>query len=222
MKRIFLLVMAVATTIGARASVRENLYLGAGVGASFNNYDIFAMNPGDGFAVRRKRTRTTALGNVFLGFGHTFCPSFYLAAEVGTNFPKRSFSLQRPGATFTAMSFRNRFSVQDYITGDLLPGFRLNECWLLYARVGASYSHFHFHQDPVLGVPAFHADRNRWGGRFGAGINWGFCKRFGLGIDYYYSLYPNVNKLLVLNEFSTSVKNRVHSNYIGISLFCSL
>jgi outer membrane immunogenic protein len=205
----------------AEASPRDGFYLGAGVGETFNRYELATKNTVTGFNVKKHDNHNSTVGNAFLGYGYTASNSFFLGVELGTIFPRRSGTIKRPGVTFTSFSFVNRLSVQDYLTGDLLPGYRINERWLIYARAGFSYAHLSLHQDANAAAsgPKFNRSDNKWGGRIGLGVNYGLTKHLGLGLDYFYTGYQKMNSRWP--AFDVQFKQSTHSHYLGISLIYS-
>lgn len=60
------------------ADPREGIYIGAGVGASFDNSKLRAINSTSGFTVKRELEETHAIGSFFLGYGYTLCDYFFL------------------------------------------------------------------------------------------------------------------------------------------------
>ncbi|AHE66912.1 outer membrane beta-barrel protein [Legionella oakridgensis] len=203
--------------INVHASSRDGLYFGAGIGAAFDQFDLTTKNIINGFTVKSPMNeKTSAVGNVFVGYGGTADSGFYLAGELGTYFPSRSATnYGRPGVFITASTFTDTMRVQDYATIDALPGYRLNEAWLLYGRAGLTYAHFELNQAATALVPAFNSSENKWGGRIGAGLNFAFNSNLGIGLDYFYTHYPKVNT--TAGAFNTSFTQQVCSNYVGIS-----
>lgn len=214
---------AFAGTMGAVApevyAAREGLYAGVGVGGAFDNYTLTTRNLLSGFAVRNKISDDNVVGNAFLGYGRTFDSSLFLGAEVGTVFPTRTGIIRnRRGVSVTASTFTNKLSISDYVTLDLLPGFRPNSDWLVYARVGASFAQLQVRQplNLLAGVPSFSAKKDAVGGRFGAGVTYTINQHFGAALDYYYTTYQTQNAYWP--QYTLRFKNTAYSNFVGLSL----
>ena len=127
-------VFGLAVCASAQAAVKNGLYLGAGVGGSYDLFDFTATNIRNGMRVSPPvNIETHAVGNAFLGFGDTSNVGLFLAGEVGTYFPSRSTTFNdRRGVAVSNLTFSDTLKVQDYVTLDLLPGFRLSDYWLVY------------------------------------------------------------------------------------------
>lgn len=203
---------AVLTTSPLTASVREGFYCGLGLGDSIEHY---SQKVSGGRTVTRSRTSDHLLGTVFVGWGRSLC-DFYVGGEIGTYFPKRSITIERPGAVFQNSTFLTTTDVQDFVTGDILLGFRPNETLLCYLRGGAAYSRLSFVQftNEFEGIPS--RDREKAGAawRLGGGVNCAITSCFGIGLDYIFTSYPDLH-------FTTSnnadFKIKAYANYIGVS-----
>ena len=215
----FFLMLVLEMAVGQIfASPREGFYIGAGVGASFDDSKIRAKNTIDGVQVHEERKKSHAIGDFFLGYGHTFWDCYFLGFEGGTYFPRRRLATTRPGVEIIAANFENRVTIQDYFTGDILPGFRVCPPLLIYARGGFTVAHVRLKQDAnaVAGVPEFKNSVTKCGGRVGVGINYSFARNWALGLDYFYSSYPKVQT--AITGFSTVVDAKTHTNYVGVSI----
>ncbi|MBI5346961.1 MAG: outer membrane beta-barrel protein [Chlamydiae bacterium] len=202
-------------------SVRDDFYVGLGFVDSINHFDLKAQNPATGISVERKKDHNNLLGSAFLGYGYTASCSFYVAAELGTYFPSRLTKITRPGVSLTAFTYVNQISIQDYLTGDILLGFRPIDCVLLYLRGGASYTNIELHQfaNALANTPSFNTEKNKAGGRAGIGINYGFTRHWGLGLDYIFTYYQNLHAFWSLTNIHFEEKTYAH--YIGLSALYS-
>ncbi len=160
------------------------------------------------------------IGNLFLGVGHTTINSLYLAGELGTNFPGRCTHIyNRPGVVIADGNiYSNTLRVQDYITIDVLPGYRINTNWLAYARIGAAFADFQFYQDsnPVAPSEVISASNTKFGGRFGAGSTYAFNQYLSLSIDYIYAEYQK--QTVFVPKYNIGYQNTGIYNYVGMSL----
>lgn len=215
-KRLAILSLGSLVCTGGNASSRDGLYLGAGVGGSYDQYALLTTNLTSGFGIQSPTLhQSSILGDLFLGFGGTANTGFYFAGELGTYFPKRSATLTRPGIFPSNFTFRETLRVQDYATLDLLPGYRFNEGWLLYARGGLTYAQMGLYQFANAMTSSFNTEQNRLGGRIGAGVNYAINNNFGLGLDYFFTQYQDMNaKTFALN---TRFNQQLSSNFVGIS-----
>jgi outer membrane immunogenic protein len=225
MKKGNLLVLGLAFLIAmnGHAAVRNGIYGGAGIGAAFDHYDLTTSNIATGFTVNSNANKTNLIGNAFIGYGYTADNCFYLGGELGTNFPKRSITINgRPGVVITPATFNDTLRIQDYVTGDLLPGYRIDTSWLVYGRVGITYSRLSVNQDANVsaGTPSFSDGTMRVGGRLGAGINYSLSNNLGLGVDYYYTFYQS--KSTNWSTFLLNFNQKPYTNFVGLSLFYSI
>jgi len=212
-------ILLILLTIKGFAEVRDGVYAGLGVGACFTHTSNTVQNVKTKFKVNSKGNSTDAIGSAFIGYGYTFNCKLYLAGELGTYFPKRSIEITRPGAAFTNLKFTDRVSVQDWLTGDILLGFRPYCPLLVYLRGGISYSNIKFHIDanPLAPTPDFNSSKQRAGGRVGLGVNYPIWKGLGIGVDYIYTKYAKFTTSW--SRFDVKYKSVLHSNYVGVSLF---
>ena len=129
----------------------------------FDDSKIKAKNTVNGFQVHKEPDESHAVGNFFLGYGHTLRDCFFLGLEGGTYFPSRRLTTTRAGVEITTANFENRLTVQDYFTGDILAGFRISCPLLIYARGGFTVAHLRLKQDAnaVAGVPEFKQQRHK-------------------------------------------------------------
>lgn len=216
-KQLVVVCLGTLLAVNTQANSRDKLYIGAGVGATFDQFDLTTRNIINGFTIKSPTNdKTSALGNVFVGYGGTSASGFYLAAELGTYFPRRSATNNnRPGVFLTTLTFTDTLRVQDYVTLDALPGYRFNETWLLYGRAGLSYANLELHQPATVATPTFNFSEDKLGRRIGAGLNFAANKHLGIGLDYFYTYYPQMNS--VTGAFNTSFSQKTSSNYVGVS-----
>jgi len=214
-----LVCLSVLFVSALQANTREGIYAGAGVGSTFNHYDLVATNLLTGLTFSTPNSPSKTLGNVFLGYGSMlFNDNLYLAAELGSYFPRRTVIVQdRPGVTITNLLFTDELHVQDYLTIDLLPGHKINENVLIYVRAGLAISQLSIDQFPAIGVPAFNDKETKVGGRIGTGINIAVTNHFALGFDYFYTLYKK--KSSEFQQFNILFSQELHTNYVGVSFF---
>ncbi len=204
----------------AEANVRDNFYLGLGLVDSINHFELKLKNTSTQNSIKRKKEHNELLGNAFLGYGYTAPCSFYIAGEVGTNFPKRSKKISHPGVTLISYTFVDQLSIQEYVTGDVLLGYRPFDCFVVYLRGGVSVAniklnHFANSVSPV----GFDADKTKAGGRVGAGLSYGLTKHFGLSADYTFTRYQNFRAFWPM--FSTLFVAENSSHLVNLSAIYS-
>ena len=197
---------------------KEGIYVGLGGGAAFDYGKLTAVNVVNGFTEHRTLSTTHAVGNFLIGYGHTFKECFFVSLEGGTYFPSRSHAVERPGVLITTSTFTNKLKIQDYVTVDILPGFRLTKELLLFFRGGFTVAGISLTQDKnaAAGVPAFKESVTECGARVGVGANYGFFCNWSVGVDYFHTFYPKITA--VLTGFSSTVSTKPNSDFIGISL----
>lgn len=198
------------------AFVREGFYCGLGFADSI---DFYSQKVSGGTTVKVSKNLDHLVGSLFVGFGHTLC-NFYIGGEVGTYFPKRSITAERQGAVFQNSTFLTTTSVEDYVTGDLLLGFRPNEVLLCYLRGGAAYSRLSFFQftNELESVPSRDRKKTDAAWRAGIGLNYSITPHFGIGLDYIFTSYPTLN---FTTSSTAKFKIKSSSNYIGVSAIVS-
>lgn len=203
------------------ATMRDNFYLGAGAGVAVDYWSLTVTDTSTGTNQITHSTGNNIIGNVFAGYGYTACNHFYLGGELGSNFPKRNTSLTRAGIISTSNSFIDHLFVQDYVTADVLPGYRFNDKLLAYGRVGATYSHLSFLQgsNSTAGSDSFSSSSNKVGGRLGVGANCSLTKHLGAGLDYFYTYYPSVTS--DWGQQNLQFKEKPHTSYLGLSVIYS-
>lgn len=198
---------------------KNGLYLGAGVAGSFDHYQLKASNVVTGLSTTNTKNSSHVIGNAFIGYGYTAPNLFYLAGEVGTNFPERTTTIpDRHGVTLTPYTFSDKLQTQDYVTLDMVPGFRVKPNWLLYGRAGIAFSKLSLNQAPnaAAGTVGFNASQNKVGGRFGAGVTYALTQHFAASVDYYYSVYQTASMNWPI--YNIHFKSTPNSNFIGASI----
>lgn len=215
---LFTIISCMFCCTSLQATVRESVYIGAGCGAAFDHFDFTARNTNTGFTIKRKTDKTQYQGTAFVGYGYTFPGCFYLAGEIGTNFPRHSGTIHRPGVTLTDFRFENHVSVQEYVYGDVLPGYRVSQDFLIYARVGGSYGKLKLKLDQNIaaGVAEYNFHSTKWGFRAGVGINYTVNEYIGLGLDYIYTEYPKFKTHIDL--YASDQIQQPQTHYVGVSV----
>lgn len=201
-------------------SVRDNFYIGLGFSESFNHFELKTENPSTRLSSSKKKNEIKALGNFFLGYGYSF-NMLYLAAEIGTSFPKRSTEIKRPGVTLLPFSFLNKITIQDYLTGDILLGARPINCLLIYLRGGGTWAGIKLHQfeNNDANTPSFDAKKHKLAWRCGFGAAYELTKHFGLGVDYTFTHYQHLK--VFWQDFDIFFSEKTHASYLGINAIFS-
>jgi outer membrane immunogenic protein len=216
----FLLVLLFSGHV-AHAKVRESFYVGIGLEDSSNHFDLTTKNSTTSLSVERSKNRNKVQGSVFLGYGYTTPCLLYLAAEVGSYFPHRFTKISRPGVTLAPFTYVDCLSIQDYLTGDLLFGYRPWKFFLLYLRGGVSCAQMQIYQfrNEAANVPVFKAHQIKAGGRIGAGLNFGLTRHVGLGLDYFFTQYQKLEPFWA--QYTIQFSEKIHSHLFGISAIYS-
>ncbi|MCH9689054.1 MAG: porin family protein [Gammaproteobacteria bacterium] len=199
---------------------KNGLYLGAGVGTSINDYNLYALNYSTGINNTTKKSSADIIGNVFIGYGYTSLNDFYLGLEAGTNFPGRATNIyNRPGVTVAGTNiYSDTLTAQDYITLDLVPGFRPNTNWLIYGRAGLAAGNLQFYQAKNITANTEEVnDRGtELGGRLGVGLTYAFNQYLSLSADYFYTEYKKFTN--TVPKYTIAFQNKGKYNFIGGSL----
>jgi len=208
-------------SLTVQANTRDGFYLGAGIGASIDHYDLQASNLLNGYNLDMNTDQTNTLGNVFVGMGYTTEYSLFLGGELGTNFPSHSATLPGiAGISSTYPLYKNTLQTKEYATLDVLPGYAFNPNILIYGRAGIGYAELTLKQ-PIIGTRhGFNINENRWGGRVGVGANIALNNTFGIGLDYYYTQYQAMN--IYSPVFNTQFKPEGNNNYFGLSVLYNI
>ena len=199
-------------------NAKENFYFGVGLGSAFDTHYFSILNTNSGASVQINSSHSHALVNLLAGYGFTAYNRFYLGGELGTNFPRRTTNFNRQGVSPTSPIVTNYLSLQDYVTGDVLPGFRFNN-FLIYGRLGLAYSHLGFYQDATMTTPIFEDSSNQLSERLGLGINYAVTPSFSLSVDYTYMDYQAWD--IFFPRVPVVSKSKPCTNYVGLSLIYS-
>lgn len=206
--------------IAVEPTMKEGLYVGAGIGGAMYNDKIKAYNPTTWVQQQNSFNTSSALASVFAGVGRTYLDKYYLGVEANSYFPSHRANWDdRPGVTSIGQFFSDQFLVQNYVNLDLLPGYRINPEVLVYGRVGLSFSNIYLNQNPnsTLNISTFSNNTTSTGGRFGGGLAYQLTDHVGAGVDYYYSYNPTSSNYFTVEN--TMIQLTSHMNYVGFSLF---
>ncbi|MFY7697529.1 MAG: outer membrane protein [Legionella sp.] len=196
------------------ASSRDGIYFGGGLGEVSDQYSSEIKNlPTQPQSIHSNNT----VANFFTGYGNTLDNGFYLAGEVGSNYPGHSTKFAQLNTT---VYFSNKSNIHDYLTLDVLSGYRFTELWLLYARTGLSYTHFDSTQS-LATIPATRRiNNNKVGARVGTGLNYAITNNLGIGLDYSHTEYQKNH--IRFTGYSAHIKQHIRSNYLGLSVFYTI
>jgi hypothetical protein len=199
---------------------KESFYAGIGFGGRFshNTESVTALS-------NQNYTQTTvstnqAVGNVYIGYGHTWMEKYFLGIEANTYFPGYSADITTAGVSNVGSNnfYTNRFTYNDYLGLDLLPGWRFHPNSLIYARTGLSFRNIEVNQNSTFTPESegYYNSGHSVGGRFGAGIAHGFNENIGVAVDYFYTYYPRWGSYWSTYNLQQDMKS--YQNYVGISL----
>jgi|LauGreDrversion4_2_1035121.scaffolds.fasta_scaffold63345_3 hypothetical protein len=213
---------AMGSLVATDYQPKEDLYAGVGFGGRFsrNTETVTALES-------KNSTQTTVnanqvVGNVYIGFGHTWFDNYFLGIEANTYFPGYSTDIKTRGVSQSNINtnnfYTNRFTYSDYLGLDLLPGWRFNPRSLIYLRTGLSFRAIEVSQNATI-TPnslAYYNSGYTVGGRFGAGVAHGITKNIGVAVDYFYTYYPRWGSYWSTYNLQQDIKS--YQNYVGISL----
>ena len=198
---------------------KESLYFGAGIGGSFDGNQFKEKNVITGNTLRRNVNNNQLIGDLFVGYGYTMANTYYIGAEVGTNFPSRTATINsHRGVTIPLYLFSETLHTTNYITLDLLPGYRIQPEWLVYGRIGASLSNLSFNQYPygATHTPLFKNSDTQLAGRFGLGATYALTQHVSASLDYYYTSYQTTSVDWAL--YSENFTRTSYANFLGASI----
>ncbi len=197
---------------------KENFYAGVGIGGTFNSDTLRAISV-NSTSVTNSPTQT--VGNVYIGYGHTFMDKLFLGIEANTYFPGHTDNFITQGVSSAAYSgnyYSQQYTFKDYLGLDLLPGLRFNPNTLIYARTGLSFRDINISQNSTAtpSSDSFYNAGHSMGGRFGAGVAYGLTKNIGVAVDYFYTYYPTFGSYW--NTYNLQFNMSSNQNYVGASL----
>lgn len=199
---------------------KESFYAGVGFGGSFHSdvqEDIYSPTQNSQMV---SVNSGQVVGNLFMGYGHTWMDKYFLGIEANNYFPGHGVNYSMPGVSPGGMGnvYNDEFLFKDYLGLDLLPGFRFEPNTLVYGRAGLSFREIGLNQNATLNPSSngFYADGHSIGGRFGVGVVYGLSREIGVAVDYFYTYFPTWGAYW--SDYSIQREMTSHQNYIGISL----
>ena len=216
MKPVLSFLFLLLYTLSATASIRDGFYVGAGVARTHDQLKLNSTLLSTDFSMTNEADEGSTLGNLFIGFGNTFPTAFFLGGELGANFPSHSITINGRSALTIATVVSNTLNITDYLTFDLLPGYLIGQNLLVYGRAGIVYGSLTLKQPATPLVPGFNSSDTVCGGRFGLGTTFALDEHFGIGFDYYYTIYQQYKFTAVPNN--TQFESNASSNFFGFSL----
>jgi opacity protein-like surface antigen len=146
-----------------------------------------------------------------------------LGAELGTSFPSHLKKFKRRSVTIPGKIFTDHIEFQEYLTADLIPGYRINCDWLIFGILGISWGELSLYQPSrydfekqELTSPKFHKAKNEAGLRLGAGVEYQLNSCLSLKLDYCYSEYQKLHA--EWHKYDIHFKEKFHNQVIGISI----
>jgi len=214
-----------AGTMGSMAvcdnKPKENFYAGVGIGGTFNSDTSKVTSVPNNNATSVTNSPSQTVGNVYIGYGHTFMDKLFLGIEANTYFPGHTDNFTNPGVSNAAVSknyYSEQYTFKDYLGLDLLPGLRFNPNTLIYARTGLSFRDINISQNSTAtpSSDSFYNAGHSMGGRFGAGVAYGLSKNIGIAVDYFYTYYPTFGSYWSIYNLQFNMTS--NQNYVGASL----
>lgn len=202
------------------AAAKDKLYFGVAVAKVYDNYRYTVQDTDTGSSLSRNSSTSTTLANVFAGYGFRSAKGFYLGSELGTAFPARKTGFKRFSLSNNEM-LQTDLSVEDYVTGDVLPGYRFYKDILLYARLGVSFAHLtRLEQNMSFPGVQLAGNKNRWGSRLGGGVNYQLTPHFGVEMNYIHLRYQTFDH--PLPDLGVRFRQKLHSHYAGLAFIYSI
>lgn len=199
---------------------KENFYAGVGFGGNFNRDTEKVTALTTQISTQQSNSSSSVVGNLLMGYGHTWLQQYFLGIEANTYFPGHSVNITTQGVSSVGQgySYVAEYTFKDYLGLDLLPGIRFRPNSLIYARTGLSFRDIEVSQIETETPPSFgyYHSGHSVGGRFGAGVAHGVTEHIGVAIDYFYTYYPTWGAYW--STYNLQQEMASHQNYLGISL----
>lgn len=202
-KYLLLALISCCSLIAAQSALADGLYVGAAVMEALPHSTFLIYSPSQNDIFKQTVSNGNLLGNLFVGYGYSFQNKLYLGTELSGSLGKISSVIKdRKGVLYLDKLFTNNMSETDYVALDLTPGYKINDKWLVYSRLGLVDGKLSISQNDVAGVTGFNNSINKIGYRFGIGIDYAISN-ISLGADYIYSFYNTFN--------TTSPRNTIYT-----------
>lgn len=177
--------------------LRDGIYLGLGGG-----YDVYRIkqeinvtdSSGEVDQANPAINTRGFVGSVFGGYGQYF-DWFYIAGEI-------LFDYSGANSSFSIDNYYTNLAVRSSYGGAILPGIRINENSLFYARLGYLRSFFRIKESGTLGSN----ETSSWEGGFnaGLGIETALYEGLSMRIEYSYTTYGSFASNLFDTKFNPS------------------
>lgn len=170
--------------------LKDGLYIGAGIGYdAYRERQSFALTDTAGFVDDANPTigAKGVLGEIFAGYGRYF-NWFYIGGELGANYSGANTS-------FGINDYRSSFQTRESYKLALLPGVKLSETTLLYARLGYVRTLFAAQE---RGTPQGVVNTSDWGNGYGFGVGFEslLYKNLSLRGEYTYTTYSTFSSAI--------------------------
>lgn len=127
---------------------------------NFNSAGVASANP--------TLSATGIVGDLFLGYGQYWSNYYYLGAEVLGGYSNASSSWSANSAVPT--TYTNKFNAYGDWGIAVLPGIKLNNATLLYARLGYNWDRLKASESATAPGYAASASTTKWSGGFAYGL----------------------------------------------------
>ncbi|NBX84153.1 MAG: hypothetical protein EBQ95_00925 [Gammaproteobacteria bacterium] len=199
---------------------KESFYAGVGFGGSFNSDTVTVTSYDTKNSTFNSANPGQVVGNVYIGYGHTWVEKYFLGIEANTYFPGHTDNINTSGVSAgnTLNTYTTQFTFKDYMGLDLLPGMRFENHMLVYARTGLSFRDIEISQNATItpSSEGFYSAGHSVGGRFGVGAAYDLTRNIGVAVDYFYTYFPTWSAYW--STYNLQQQMTSHQNYIGISL----
>lgn len=177
--------------------LRDGIYIGLGAG-----YDTYRMHQDvsvvdiDGVIDQSNPAINTRgfVGTLFGGYGQYF-DWFYIGGEL-------LFNYSGANSSFSLNNYHSNVDVRSSYGAGVIPGIRVNENSLFYARVGYVRTFFRASENGLIGSQG----SSSWKGGVstGVGIETAIYENFSMRAEYTYTTYNSFNSSLFNTEFTPS------------------
>lgn len=205
----------------------DGLYVGGQVGFDFafikSNFAGVADTIGDFFVDNHSKAVTGFIGGGFVGYGRTFDNLLYLGVEFfgnGANATETDNSAVIAGDTGDILGFTESVSVKGNYGISFLPGIKLNDSTLAYARLGYHWGRVSVDEsvifsDTPTGLPRtvipFNYSSTRGGFNYGLGIETAIVRNFSVRGEVNHTDYRSFN-----TNIGTNIKVLDNQAMVGL------
>ncbi len=200
--------IAAAPAMAANNSPFTGFYVGAGATRDTADFSTKASIPG--YSASNDASGTGFGGNLFAGYGYTFCNGFYLGSEV---FGSMTSLEHKTTTSVSGFSNTAKIDVKNSYGLSVLPGYMITNNTLAYARVGYVRSKLEISNS---GFPSDKFNLN--GVQYGLGLQTALMNNLSLRGEYTYTNYQSESRSYTNNAGTGTARLNPSTDQFGVSL----